>query len=372
MTTAAPRPTPPAQVPAGFAEDIRHLYFEALRLEGSLASLVAGRRAAEAVCLHIAEQLPENLRKACAAKELPSRIGILEDNRAVPRQVSAALRTLAAFGNYAAHYETGTRRAPPDATRSAMASLSLVATWALNSRAEGDADEQPSTALRDPAPGPPGVLERFRLSRQARRIPELTEQTMNLEAYQHSVAPDAPSAVKFARLMAFYEDSIDVVAHVCRTVLSRETAASVDSMTFEQLIMSMAWVSESRPSRVPRSICLDLEALSTFRSAISQRLSSTEDPAPFLLQARTQNVAERVVLWFDSAYLARSALERRGVAWGFICCGLFLVGYVGDCVGHDEGAAQANADVKARLCKSVEPEPIAAFCAPRAPASPKK
>jgi hypothetical protein len=374
MNAVTPRADQSAQALAGgFADEIRRLYLEALRFEGSLDSLVAGRRAAEAVCQQVAELLPENLRRTCAAKELPSRIGILEDNGVLPRQVSAALRALAAYGNYAAHYESGTHQAPPDAARSAMASLSLVATWVLKRSRHGDGDEQPILPLREPPAAVPGVLERFRLSRKVPFKPELTERSTNLESYQHSVSPDAPRAIQFARLMAFYEDSIDVVSHVCRQVLSRETWAKTDALTFEQLIMSMALVSEARPIRVPRSICLDLESLSTFRSAIAQRLSSTADPAPFLLQAKTQNVAERVLKWFDSTYLGRSSLERRGVTAGFICVGLFCIAYVGNCAGHESGSAEAHDAIQTQLCGRTAHESLATFCAPPASAAaPKK
>ncbi len=368
MSSVTPRSAQPTQDHAvGFGEDVRHLYLEALRLEGSLASLVAGRRTAEAVCQHVAELLPENLRRTCAGKELPSRIGILEDNGVLPRQVSAALRTLAAYGNYAAHYESGTHRAPPDAARSAMASLSLVAAWVLKGDRLGDADEQLTLLLREPPAQAPGVLERRRLTKSLPWTPELTEQSTSLESYQHSVTPDAPRAVQFARLMAFYEDSINVVMQVCRAVLARETQVAPDSMTFEQLIMSMAFVSEARPARVPRSICLDLESLSTFRSAIAQRLSSTDDPAPFLLQAKTQNVAERVVEWFDSTYLGRSSIERRGLTWVFSCCVLSFVAYAGNCVGQDSGRSDAHAEIQTKLCRPIEPESVATFCVPPPP-----
>lgn len=322
-----------------FADTIRLLWFESLRLEGTLVGLVAARNAAEAVCAFVASTLPaDEAEEILGAHRAEKRLQLLEGRKAIPREICSELRDLLEAGDFAVPAASITRVVAYENVRRTMASFADVVAWVTSGRSDRWVSNA-EPALRDDQPVPT-LRERRRL-RQLPATPVLTDASFRFGG-GHAVHPGLPHRVQFARLLAFYEESIAVVAAVARIVLRRETYLDVESLRFDQLLLNVALLSRRKPTRAPLSLLLDLEALVGLRTAVERARDRDDDPAQYVAQAKAQNVAGHAVDWFMASYLGSPTIERRWLQWLSISVLVLVVALSAWELGVASGAARSQ------------------------------
>jgi hypothetical protein len=336
-------------------EEVRLRYMEARRVEHTLEGIRLARIVAEAVCAALIEVVPDEQREKYLGKELGTQIETLErlvkserHRRPIPKAVIAGLRTLQAYGNYAAHYEKGGGpQPPPAAIESAMASLFLVAQWFL-SRA-GDAialdEAQPARAIhmRQPEPPQPRLLQRRRITKRA----QLDEPQLNTKSM------GTPASV-LGGLYSYYSDAISVCERICREVIDRETELAAAECLVEDLPFIIEDIARERPHRVPRSIALDMIELWRRRSACEAAIQNrTEDVEPLVVELAHRKIINEVIRWFKHDYLCTSGIERNWWVWilfiaGMASFGMCRSGWIDD--GSDAGKKEMRTELLQRYC----------------------
>ena len=335
-------------------EDVRLTYYEALRNERTYDALRAGRLVAEAVCSALAADLPDDKRRPYTRQnDLHARISILEqlpsDQRIVPGAVIAALRTLQAYGNYASHYDVTAARVPNDAaTKSAMASLGLVVDWFLNRGAVEEA--QPKGQEPRVSPPPPGLIERWQISRRAK----VSLPTFKLEG---ETTPDATLGAMFT----FYSQCVALCERICREVLAREAGNERQSVEVDQLPLRMEQLAELRPARVPRSVASDVAELWRRRAVVSRALKDGHGDVEHLLEELAhRNPTKDVVRWFRRQYLRHTHFERLWWVYLLLALGWWLL-MQQKAEWQNAARAHLRSELTAKYCSGAA-EPRPAFC----------
>jgi hypothetical protein len=317
-----------------------------------LAALQSGRTVAEAVVEELVlPRASDPLRGELQRKGLDGRLGILEARAReldVPRYVTAALRSLQAFGNYANHYQAGEPPAPELAAESVLASLRIVVQWVLEAGPSEGAP--PSIALRANVTRPGLVARYFEAFTAKRTIPELGGDG------SFAITASTPPREQLSILDRFYASSAEQCAVVVRQVLDRETEAEWPSdAKLSDLVPVLAAVSQKRPERVPWTIVRGLEELQLrWRVLNGAMVTHAKDPTPYVVSARHRNIAAEVWKWFEEDYLGRGSLERHGIR-RLIYIGLIvLLGWVIHDVGFTDGAHDERARLQARCDRGAE------------------
>jgi len=340
-------------------------FFAEARTEvNTFHSLNLGRVIAEAVCAEVRDALGERDLAAYqkVGKDLNGQISYLEDNHErlkIPRVVTAGLRTLQAYGNYAVHWERG--RAddgpPAQAWDSAMASLALVFQWFSeggSASERSDLDNQTIMLdLKKPEPTRPPPLVSMKLWGPCPDVPHLK--------FEGDTTPGS----KLARLYAYYDKSCHLVRYIAEVVLLWEAEVEVKDKELAHLGAMFTRLAELRPKRIPRTIARDVEELIARRSLLLRAMKEDiDDAAPFIVEAEQRNLADGVREWFAKYYLRRTFSRW---AWGAV--GVALLGLLANAVYGSivDATRKATADELRRgyLSKYCRPEPsqaLAPFC----------
>ena len=336
-------------------EDVRLKYLEARREDKGSVSMGLAREVAEAVCDSAKLRLPSNLQGAyekCA--DLGGRLGFLEKNAdaaRLPKVVLAALRTLQAYGNYAAHYELGKREPPPRATTSAMSSLAVVVHWFLSQDPDGERRATTELPIKQPSPGAPGVFERRRVLAAASCKP--------VGAFGKDGFGPLPPEAKLALLLGYHAECVHACERITRSVLARETSLDVSVMAIDQLSLQFAQLADARPERVPQSARALVDEVLRRRMAVVRALrNQVVDVEPYVLEARQRCPADDLATWFEQHYLGRGYWERNWFQTLFIS----LVVYGAFWSTCSAGETDKERELYHRYCTADAGAALSEFC----------
>lgn len=354
------------------ATEVRQLFATARSEVNTFHSLHLGRHVAEAVCKALRHSVPADHQAAYRKLEtLHDQISYLEKNAeklGVYRVVTSALRTLQAYGNYAAHHEAGRKdeRPPTMAAESTMASLDLVVQWFINRERPGageDSLEQKAIPLQlhEPARPPPSWLARWRLWRYCPDSPVL------------KFDDDTTPGSKLARLFAYYDKSCELARYVGKVVLEREADANVADMGPAVLCATIRTLADSRPERVPRATARDIQELFARRTMVHQAMKDNTSDADrhkeaqsYVIEAEQRNLGEGLREWFGKHYLGRTRVERWWLGACLLVGAAFLArSCLSDFVSGERrsGAAGARRQMLSRYCESAQDAGAQSLCA---------
>jgi hypothetical protein len=334
------------------SEKVRFKYYHARRNQQRFEAMIAARQVAEAVSKAVVSRIrSEDLKGRARVKQLDKRLGLLErlaedDLVDVPKAVIAGLRTLQAYGNYAAHDHAADTSPPMEATQSAMASLALVAQWFLE-EAEPGADREFELKLVESPPDRPGFRERRRLHRLVQEATSDLPKLPEVQAYHRP-------GIQLTSLLAVHEQAKARCEAICRVVVGVETELDPAALDFDRLSLVIGRLSSARPERVPPSIARRVEEVWTRWRSVARAIQEEEQDAErYRVEAEQGDPVADIERWFSLAYLGRSKLEQNWLKW-LVMAGLASLACVAlrDC-GQVEGRKKLRSQLLADYCADV-------------------